>query len=548
MHLPLIIGYGGINSAGLSSTDQGYRNMVFSALAPAQRDALVRSLKALSGNGGAAPTARQRCFIRKINKDVFFDPAATPYYRVDNKRQPFPISFAAGLATDFDPGSSYNARAHPRGLQMAVFAASDAINATGLDPEQIRQQVPPERLAVYAGSALGQLDDHAMGGVLTSALKQLKTVTKQLPFSYPQMAADFINAYILKNMGITGNNCGACATFLYNLAAATEGIKNGQIDLALVGASEAPILPSILVAFYNMGAMVGDVELRGRDIAKASMPFGNNNGFVMGESAQFVVLASEEVVHRTGAIIHGMINDVFVSADGMKRSISAPGPGNYVTMGRALAALEARHGEDILRDKSYVLAHGTSTPQNRVTESHILSSMAQAFNIPNWQVVAIKSFIGHSQAAAGGDQLVTALAFWRYGILPGISTVETIAADVHGQNLSFNLKPLPLGVEGMEAALINAKGFGGNNATAVVSSPRLARALYRDRLGVKKLNAGRIKYERTQQAALDYCQRAEEGKWKVYYDFVDNPATEASIRVTRQQVTVGNQPPILLKP
>ena len=521
--------------------------MVFPALASEQQAALLRSLNALGGGGGTTHAVRRNCFIRKINKKVFFDPATTPYYRVNGKLLPFPISFAAGLATDFDPGTAYHSRSHPRGLQMAVFAASDAINATGLDPEKIRQQVPPERIAVYAGSALGQLDDNAMGGVLTSALKQLKTVTKQLPFSYPQMAADFINAYILKNVGMTGNHCGACATFLYNLAAATESIKNGQIDLALVGASEAPILPSILVAFYNMGAMVGDGELGEKDITKASMPFGNNKGFVMGESAQFVMLASEEVVHRTGAVIHGMVDDVFVSADGMKRSISAPGPGNYVTVGRALAALEAKHGEKVLRDKSYVLAHGTSTPQNRVTESHILSSVAQAFDILNWKVVAIKSFIGHSQAAAGGDQLVTALAFWQYGILPGISTVEEIASDVHEQHLSFNLTPLPLGVDAMDAAVINAKGFGGNNATAVVSSPRIARSLYCAKLGKKKLAAGRPKYEQTKQAAVDYLQRAEEGKWKVYYDFVDSPPTTANIRVTRKQITIGDQPPILLR-
>ena len=37
-HLPLIIGYGGMNSAGISSSCQGYRNMVFPALGTAEQE------------------------------------------------------------------------------------------------------------------------------------------------------------------------------------------------------------------------------------------------------------------------------------------------------------------------------------------------------------------------------------------------------------------------------------------------------------------------------------------------------------------------------
>ena len=68
-------------------------------------------------------------------------------------------------------------------------------------------------------------------------------------------------------------------------------------------------------------------------------------------------------------------------------------------------------------NKVLVHAHGTGTPQNRVTESHILSSLANAFGIAAMPVTAIKSHLAHSLAAAGGDQLTSMLGSWQLDIV-----------------------------------------------------------------------------------------------------------------------------------
>lgn len=555
--IPFIIGYGGINAAGLSSTNQSYLNMVAAELSEARQQSLVSSLRgirnqeesaapsSMSGEDLRAALAEQQehCFIRPIPSHLF-DTTTASYYRLDGKKEPFPVSFAATLPDGFALSDLYNSRYHPRGLQLAVFAANDAMGLAGLDTETIHQVIEPHRCAVYAGSALGQLDQDSMEGMLTAALREKKTVTKQLPFSYPQMAADFVNAYVLKNLGQTGNQCGACATFLYNLSHAVEQLKCGKIELALVGASEAPIMPQVIAAFHNMGALASDQKIGSLRPRQASVPFGDNHGFVMAEAAQFVILASAEAAYHLGAAIYGMVSDVFISADGGKHSISAPGPGNYVTVGRAAAALERLHGADTLRHKSYVQAHGTSTPQNRVTESQIFSSVATAFGIPEWNIVAIKSYIGHSQAAAGGDQLINSLSFWQYGVLPGISTLRQPATDVATEHLRFNLAHKEVGVEGMDAALVNAKGFGGNNATAIISSPRLARELFTKQLGKKQLQANHRAMERTDKRRQDYLASANRGKFRIRYDF-DNATTRAEdIQLSRSGVRVKDYPEI----
>jgi len=138
-----------------------------------------------------------------------------------------------------------------------------------------------------------------------------------------------------------------------------------------------------------------------------------------------------------GAPCLGAIPDVFVDADGTKKSISAPGPGNHISMAKAVAAAKAVAGEDAVQKQSFVLAHGSSTPQNRVTESQIFDQIAEAFDITDWPVVAVKAYVGHTIAPASGDQLAVALGSFQHGILPGIQTIDAVADDVYDQRLTL---------------------------------------------------------------------------------------------------------------
>ena len=93
-------------------------------------------------------------------------------------------------------------------------------------------------------------------------------------------------------------------------------------------------------------------------------------------------------------------------------------------MAKAAAATSNIIGIEGLKHRSYVQSHGTGTPQNRVTESHILSQVAQTYGIKKWPVTAIKSYVGHSIASASGDQLTTSLGTWSDGFIPGILTID----------------------------------------------------------------------------------------------------------------------------
>ena len=212
------------------------------------------------------------------------------------------VNSAGQLPSGFDPKDLYASRNHPRGLQLTVYGASDAVQSLGMDWEALLGAVAPDQISVYAGSCMTQLDYNGNGGMLQARLLGKKVTSKQLPLGLAEMPADFINAYILGNLGTTGTNVAACATFLYNLRQGIRDIQSGTHRLVIVGTSEAPITPEVIEGYATMGALADDAALLALDSARglsqpdhrrACRPFGLNAGFTLAESAQFVVLCDD---------------------------------------------------------------------------------------------------------------------------------------------------------------------------------------------------------------------------------------------------------------
>jgi len=467
------------------------------------------------------------------------------------------VKAAGQLPTGFQPGKLYQSRNHPRNLQMTVFGASDALRSSGIPFEQIAARVAPDQIAVYASNSIGQLDDLGFGGLTKYAALGKRTTSKQMPLGYAQMPADFINAYVLGSVGTTGGALGACATFLYNLRSGVNDIRSGRRKVVLVGGSDAPVTPEIIEGFRAMGALAEDKDLKALDgvtslteehYRRACRPFGDNCGFTMGESSQFVLLMSDDLALEMGAEIYGAVPEVFVNADGHKKSISAPGIGNYITLGKAASLIQGMLGEESLRQRSFVQAHGTSTPQNRVTESHVINETAKAFGIQSWPVAAVKCYLGHSQGTAGGDQLTTSLGTWAYGYIPGILTTPEFASDVHQSNLLLSNQHLEVGTQGMDSVLLNSKGFGGNNASAPVLAPHIARQMLLKRHGSEAMQAYDRRREVVSEAARQYDEDATKGLSRPIYLYDHNVLAGEDLQISADAIRLpGYDNPVELK-
>ncbi|SFH53481.1 acetoacetyl-[acyl-carrier protein] synthase [Modicisalibacter xianhensis] len=460
------------------------------------------------------------------------------------ERRSAQVRTAGQLPSGFQPSELYRSVHHPRGLSMAVFGASDCLGQSGLDWDRLRDSLDPDQIAVYAGNSIGQLDDQGWGGLLKSFVSGNRATSKQMPLGYGQMPADFLNAYVLGSVGATGAIQGACASFLYNLRLGVEDIRSGRRRVVMVGTSDAPITPEIIEGFRAMGALADDDSLKAldaltlltdADYQRACRPFARNCGFTIAEASQFLLLMDDTLALETGANILGAVPGVFVNADGWKRSISAPGIGNYITLGKAVRLATEMLGERAVRERSYVHAHATSTPKNRVTESHVLDEIARANQISSWPVAGIKTFVGHSQGSAAGDQLASALGTFAHGLIPGLPYLDAVADDVHAERLALFRQPLAFKAD---VAFINAKGFGGNNATGVVLSPDVTERLLVQRHGQETVTAWRHRREATQAASDTYLQHADAAEFSVIYRFGEGVLEGPELTIDAQAIQI----------
>ena len=605
--IPVIAGFGGVNAAGRSSGHHGYRRTVVDRLDEEGAAAMWRSLAGLVGHEGPLDRAgiarlAAHSLVRTVEPQVFDHQAAPWNRKVQLASTNGPVTFelskrqlpdhlpegwrveringtrvhvviggdcellvpdrreigvgAAGMVPmGFDPKAHYAARSHPRALQLAVFGASDALGSLGLEWSEVLSRVAPDQVATYAGSALSQLDEEGNGGLVGNRHRGKRITSKHLAMGLGEMAADFTNAYVLGSFGQTGHNMGACATFLYNLRLGVQDIREGRARVVFVGGAEAPLLPDVVDGLATMGALATDASLReieGKaagetpDHRRACRPFGVNSGFVVGEGVQFLVLMDGELALELGAELHGGVGDVFVHADGYKKSISAPGVGNYVTFAKAVAAAVRALGEDSVRRRSFVHAHGTGTPQNRVSESAILDATARAFEIEDWPVAAVKCYVGHTMAAAGGDQIVSALGTWRDGLVPGVATIDAVAEDVQADRLRISPEHLELGPTDLDVAFVNSKGFGGNNATAWVSGPHVVKRQLEQAYGAAAVSGWRRRVEGTRQRAAEHDRAASAGAPLVVYKYGHQVRDASHVRVSRDRIEIEGYGSILL--
>lgn len=591
--LPVIVGQGGMNSSGRTSGFHGYKRMVCDSLT---KDELNNTWHDLARRMGISDednltdhdisTIKAGTLIRKItlfnpNKVVFhhkavLEPKNSTFTIKKSKlseeiskvcvmnelengevqvsvTSPFNIlipdtikslvSSAGSIPEGFDPGNLYHSPHHPRGLKLAVYGASDALNSLGIEWDEILQHIYPDEVAVYAGSGLSQVDEHSLVGLISQPLCGNRINSKMMALSLAEMPADFVNSYILNSVGTTGNNIGACASFLYNLRQGILDIQHGKAKVVFVGNSEAPVVPDIINGFRVMGALATDASLCDLDNSsepdnrRACRPFSTNTGFTLAESVQFFVLMEDELALKLGMNIYGSVPDIFINADANKKSIASPGIGNYITIAKTVALAKSILGSDGLK-KTYVQAHGTGTPQNRVTESHILNEVAKTFKIKDWPVTAIKSYVGHSVSVAGGDQIAATLGVWKYGWIPGIKTIDHIASDVNKSHLNILQKDTFVGEEGCDilATIINSKGFGGNNASALILSPHQTLKMLEKKYGQKAINDYKEKNEKIKATSTQSDINACNGNERIIYKFGEAVMDETSVSITEENI------------
>lgn len=366
----------------------------------------------------------------------------------------FEVRIAAEVL-DFDPTAAMEpkmARRMSRFIHLAMAAGREAIADSGIDFAALSPE-ERDRVGVVVNTGGGGIEQ-IIDGTHVHDTKGPRFVS---PFAVPALSGSMAACQLSIEYGLTGpvmTQVAACATSVIAFQDALRLIRAGECDVVLAGGSEAPVLPMAVAALSNMGAL----SKRNDDPATASRPFdGTRDGFVLGEGAGVVVVESLEHARRRGATPLAEVLGAALTADAFH--ISAPEP---TGRGATRAMLGALRNAEVTTDEiDLIVAHGTATPLNDVTETRAIKTAfgEQARRVA---ITSPKSMVGHLVGAAGVASALAALGAIRDQVIPPTANLRTPDPEC-----DLDYTPLVARSARLDTVMINGFGFGGQNAVAV---------------------------------------------------------------------------------
>ena len=341
--------------------------------------------------------------------------------------------------------------------QYALVASRQAIEDSGLEQAS---NLDRNRVGVIVSSGIGGL--HTFEEEAGYYAKNEENGPKFNPFFIPKMIADIASGHVSMEYGYHGPNYGilsACASSNNAIIDAFNLIRLGKADAFVTGGAEAAIFPAGVGGFNSMHAL----STRNDSPETASRPFSKSrDGFVMGEGGVVLVLEELEHAKARGAKIYAEVVGGGMSADAHHITATHPeGLGAKLAMQMALDDAGMKP-EDI----DYINVHGTSTPVGDVSE---VKAIVDLFGDAAYKlnISSTKSMTGHLLGATGAMEAMFSILAVQNDIVPPTINHEE-GDDDENIDYSLNFTFNKAQKRPVRAALSNAFGFGGHNATVIV--------------------------------------------------------------------------------
>lgn len=266
------------------------------------------------------------------------------------------------------------------------------------------------------------------------------------PVAIPRAMSNAVASHVSMEFGLTGatfTTSTACSSANHAIGQAFWLVRQGTLDVAVTGGSEAPLTYGNLKAWEGMRVVSNDT----------CRPFSKDrSGMILGEGGAMFVLENLEHAQKRGAKIYAEIVGVGMSADA-----------HHLTMPLAQGAAKAIKGA--LRDGNlqpeevgYINAHGTATQANDLMETGAIR-LVFGEHADQLAVSSTKSMHGHTLGAAGAIESAAAILALHHSTLPPTANFNEVDPECNLDVVPNEARPAQI-----NAAISNSFAFGGLNA------------------------------------------------------------------------------------
>jgi 3-oxoacyl-[acyl-carrier-protein] synthase-1 len=336
------------------------------------------------------------------------------------------------------------------GAAYTFIAMDQAVKDSGLSEDQISN----DRTGIIVGS----------GGPSTKSFFKAHNIVRETgtpkrigPFGVTKGMSSTVSACLATPFKIKGVNysiTSACSTSAHCIGNGTELIQMGKQDVVFAGGGEE-LDWTLSCLFDAMGAMSSKYN---DTPERASRTYdANRDGFVIAGGGGIVVLEELEHALARGAKIYAEVTGYGATSDGHDM-VAPSGEGGERAMRLALSTLPQGRKID------YINSHGTSTVVGDVTEVEAIRRVFGQGRTP--AIASTKSLTGHCLGGAGVWEAIYSLIMLNGNFIAASANVETLDPALDASEIVTTLRE---GVQ-IDSVLSNSFGFGGTNATLVMSS------------------------------------------------------------------------------
>ena len=335
------------------------------------------------------------------------------------------------------------------GAAYNFIAMQQAVADSGLESTEISN----DRTGLVVGS----------GGPSTKSFFKAHNIVRETgspkrmgPFMVTKGMSSTNSACLATPFRIKGVNysiTSACSTSAHCIGNGTELIQMGKQDIVFAGGGEE-LDWTLSCLFDAMGAMSSKYNDTPQSASRTYDA--TRDGFVIAGGGGVVVLEELEHAKARGAKIYAEVTGYGATSDGYDM-VAPSGEGGERAMRLALSTLP--EGRQI----DYINSHGTSTVVGDVTEVEAIRRVFGNGATP--PIASTKSLTGHSLGAAGVHEAIYSLIMMNKGFIAASANVTTLDPALRPDEIVTEMRD---GVA-IDSVLSNSFGFGGTNATLVMS-------------------------------------------------------------------------------